>query len=357
MQKDSYNNIIVQILISPSFRIVRHLILVMCILAISAGNIGHAMEQGVTLSLINYGGLFFSTVVVLGGCYLNIYILTPKLLLRGEWGWHFISLLGIAFLLFLTFLISALMGGAAFVEADGAGYFIIFKGITNLLSSILALFVLLAGTSTIVLFKNWILDMKQSEELESVTLQQELKLLENQINPHFLFNMLNNANIMIKKEPDVAVHIIGKLEEMLRYLMNDNIDEKVYLKEEILFLNDFLELEKTRRDYFTYSISENGNIDNIQIVPLLFIAFVENAVKHSQDSQNASYVHILFNIAKDNLIFICENSLPSKMTNKQVGGIGLTNIKRRLDLLFQHNYSLDHTKTETKYIVKLELRL
>lgn len=358
MQKDNYNNIIVRILISPHFRVVRYLILILCILSISAGNIGYVMEQEITLSPIEVcWWLVFPTVAILGGCCLNIYILTPKLLLKNRWGWYFFSLLGIASLLLLMFLIFTTSVGTSSIETDNVSSFHLFVGITNVLSSTLAFFVLLAGTSTMVLFKNWILDMKQSEELEAATLQMELKLLENQINPHFLFNMLNNANIMIKKDPDVAIHIIWKLEEMLRYLMNDSIDEKVYLKEEILFLNDFLELAKTRRDYFTYSISENGNIDNIKIVPLLFISFVENAVKHSQDSQKASYVHISFNIIKDNLIFICENSLPSNITNKEVGGIGLTNIKRRLDLLFQHNYSLDHIKTETKYTIKLELKL
>lgn len=229
--------------------------------------------------------------------------------------------------------------------------------IINSLSTVLALFLLFAGTTSLILFKNWLQDMQQSEELESATLQLELKLLGNQINPHFLFNMLNNANIMIKKDPDVASHIIGKLEEMLRYQINDNARKKVDLKEEILFLNDFLELEKTRRDYFTYTISEEGDVADIQVPPLLFITFVENAIKHNKDSLNVSYVHICFKIIKNKLIFICKNSLPLKNINKQVGGIGLANIQRRLNLLYKDNYSLEHTKTDISYTVTLELKL
>lgn len=361
MQTDSYNNIFVEILISSRLRVVRHLLLFVCVLLISTGNIWHVIDQGIILtSFQKYGGLLFSTCIAVGGCYLNIYVLIPKLFLKNKWGWYFFSLLGVALLLLIVFLTISVLAGASKIEPDSGDlyYFHLLKGIINILSSTLSFFLLVAGTSTMVLFKNWILDMKQSKELESATLQLELKLLENQINPHFLFNMLNNANIMIRKDPDVALHIIDKLEEMLRYQMSDNIREKVCLREEILFLNDFLEMEKTRRDYFNYTISKEGTLDNIQIAPLLFMTFVENAVKHNQDSKTTSYVHILFKITNDRLIFICENSIPQRPSHKkEVGGIGLANIKRRLDLLYEEDYSLEQSKTDTNYTVKLELKL
>jgi len=144
---------------------------------------------------------------------------------------------------------------------------------------------------------------------------------------------------------------------MLRYQMNDSSREEVSLKEEILFLNDFLELEKTRRDHFNYTISKEGEPDDILVPPLLFITFVENAVKHNQDSRTASYVHLLFRKTAWELTFICENSIPLKSPCKQVGGLGLANIKRRLDLLYKDDYTLEQTKTETNYTVKLELKL
>lgn len=361
MQTNSYNNIIVEILVSSRFKFVRHLLLFICVLFISAGNVWYAIEHGIVFTpFVKYGVLLLSTGVALTGCYFNIYVLTPKLLLKNRWGRYFLFLLGVALLLLITLLVLAVYGETAPVNlnTDNIGYFHLFKGIINLSSSTLGFFVLLAGTSTFVLFKNWILDMRQSEELESNTLQMELKLLENQINPHFLFNMLNSANILVKKDPDVAVHIIGKLEEMLRYLMNDSIQEKVYLKDEIVFLNDFLELEKTRRDYFDYAVSGEGESEHVQTAPLLFIPFVENAVKHNQDSRASSYVNISFKIEKEKLIFICENSIPQRSPDKKgVGGIGLHNVKRRLDLLYKGNYSLENTKTDTNYTVKLELKL
>lgn len=361
MQPNSNNDIIIKLLISPRLKILRHLLLFTSTLAISAGFVWFAQDQGLILTTSEKCiGLLFFACIFSTGHYLNIYVLTPKFLLKNRWGIYFCSLLSIALLMLIT----AILFRALFeknhsnsLNTEITSYFHFFTGIINILSSTLSLFLLYAGSSTLVLFKNWILDKQQSEELESTTLQLELKLLENQINPHFLFNMLNNANIMIKKEPDIALHIINKLEEMLRYLMNNNIQEKVLLREEILFLTDFLELEKTRRDFFNYRVSKEGQSDNIQIHPLLFIAFIENAVKHNQDSQTESYVHVLFRIEDNNLIFICENSIPQKTINKQSGGIGLTNIKRRLDLLYKGNYSLEQSKTDINYTVKLKLKL
>lgn len=362
MQIDSHNSIIVRLLISPRWRVIRHLILFLFVFFISIGLISFGDDRGEPLGdFWKLAGLLFYTFLFLGGCYLTIYVFTPRFLLKDKWGVYFASLLGLVFLMLVfivLFQVISEKGGDAPVENQVINSFYFFRTIINILSISLSFFMLFAGLSAFVLFKNWILDMRQAEELESVTLQMELKLLENQINPHFLFNMLNNANIMVRKDPEVAIHIISKLEEMLRYLMNESVNKRVRLKDELAFLSDFLELEKTRRDYFDYTISSEGNMDQVEIVPLLFIPFVENAVKHSQDSKTGSYVYLVFHVEKDKLIFVCENSIPLHTTNKKdVGGIGLANVKRRLDLLHKGNYVLENTKTDTNYIVKLELKL
>lgn len=360
MQVNSYNNIIVEVLTSPRWRILRYLILFVFAFSISAGFIWFAEEKGLPMTFSEkYGGLFLFISLFFGVSYLNIYILTPRLLLKNKLGAFFSALFGatILIIVFITLFQNLLFEKDLANSFKPDGYIHYFAGLINILSSSLSLFLFSVGVSTLVLFKHWILDMQQSEELETNTLQLELKMLENQINPHFLFNMLNNANIMIKKDPDMASHIIEKLEEMLRYQINDNLREKVHLKEEILFINDFLDLEKTRRDYFTYSVTEEGDINNVEIPPLLFITFVENAIKHSQDSQKESRVNVIFKIFENKLLFICENSLPLKPINKQIGGIGLVNIKRRLDLLFRDKYSLEQTNTNINYIIRLEIKL
>lgn len=354
------NNIVIRLLVSPRLRILRHLILIIFILSISASFIWYEHEQlPSTTALKKYGSLFVFASLFIILSYLNIYVLAPKFLLKNKWGLYFGSLSGqVAFIVITVILIQVIWDNGGIPDPINSHEYFYLILLINFLSGTQVFFLLFAGTSTFVVFKHWIQDMLQSEELKSATLQIELKLLENQINPHFLFNMLNNANIMIKKDADVAIHIIGKLEEMLGYLMNKSVQEKVLLTEEILFLGDYLELEKTRRDYFNYTVSKDGDLNNIQIAPLLFITFVENAVKHNQDSQSDSYVNISFKVSGNSLVFICVNSIPQKTPLRQsVGGIGLTNINRRLDLLYNGNYSLVHTKTDVNYTVKLELKL
>jgi len=170
--------------------------------------------------------------------------------------------------------------------------------------------------------------------------------------------MLNNANVLIRKNPAEASKVLFKLEDLLRYQMNDNFREHVPLRSDIHFLNDYLNLEKVRRDHFDYNITEEGNIDGIQLPALLFIPFVENAVKHNFDSEHPSYVHLFFKVDDNQLEFQCENSKPAITTGKsRVGGIGLTNIRRRLELLYIGRYLLEVSETENKYVVNLKLNL
>lgn len=131
------------------------------------------------------------------------------------------------------------------------------------------------------MFTHWLRYNLRIDELESTTLQSELTFLKNQINPHFLFNMLNNANVLIKRNPEEASKVLFKLEDLLRYQINDSSRERVSLASDIRFLNDYLNLEKIRRDNFQFTLRQEGEVDSIWIQPLLFIPFVENAVKHS----------------------------------------------------------------------------
>jgi len=227
-----------------------------------------------------------------------------------------------------------------------------------MITSIISFGLLIFGTSALLLFKYWIGYSQRIDELASSTLQSELKFLKKQINPHFLFNMLNNANVLIKKNPEEASRVLFKLEDMLRYQINDSAKEQVLLSSEIHFLNDFLNLEKVRRDKFEYVISKEGDISEVWLPPLLFIPFVENAVKHNVDSENSSYVYLGFKVWDKQLEFQCINSKPKIALQKnEVGGLGLKNIKRRLELLFPERYTLEIEESEISYTVYLHLIL
>ena len=221
---------------------------------------------------------------------------------------------------------------------------------------VLVLLLSAGGCTSFELFRRWVVSDKKILELEKATKQAELQQLKKQINPHFLFNMLNNANILVKDAPDEASQILEKLDNLLRYQLNDSTRREVFLTADIQFLTSFLELEKVRRDHFEYTIFQEGNMENICIPPLLFIPFVENAVKHNLDSDNLSYVHLYFSVHNKQLTFRCENSKP-RVPVKREGGIGLANVKRRLDLLYESRYTLQIEDKETTYNVNLHLNL
>ena len=157
--------------------------------------------------------------------------------------------------------------------------------------------------------------------------------------------MLNNANVLIKRNPEEASKVLFKLEDLLRYQINDSSRERVSLASDIRFLNDYLNLEKIRRDNFQFTLRQEGEVDSIWIQPLLFIPFVENAVKHSFDSEHSSYVHVFFKVDAHRLDFRCENSKPAVAVQQgKVGGIGLANIQRRLGLLYPEHLSWNKKK-------------
>lgn len=353
MEAESKSTLIIDLLMQPRFRILRHAILLMFIFFISSG-FAWFLEERVPMitPLGKFLTLILFVIIFQGGCYLNIYVLTPRYLIRNKWGLYFSFLVALVLCVMgFIFLFQELM----FKVDDTSEEINYFERVINILSTFLSTSLLFAGTTTFVLFRYWIQNMQQASELQSATLQSELKMLKNQINPHFLFNMLNNANIMIDEDPNIASDILVKLEDLLQYQINDSTQEKVYLRDDINFLTDYLELEKIRRDHFEYKIEKKGDTDSIQVPPLLFITFVENAVKHNSDSLAFSYVKIFFSIEGNKLTFTCENSIPQRPTPKKGGGLGLVNIRRRLDLLYNDNYLLEFKKTEKNYIIYLEL--
>lgn len=347
------NDIVITFLLSPRFRIWRHLVLFIFVFFISSSFIWYLPDDDMS-EYKRFIGLFFYIFIFLGGVYLNIYVLVPKFLLKNKWLIYFIVLA--LLVVFVLFLIVSMQ--EFFYEVnkpiEDISYF---TGIMNVLSAVVSFLMLFGGTSAFVLFRHWILDTQRAEELESATLQSELKMLKSQINPHFLFNTLNNANIMIDEDAEMSSQILVKLEDLLRYQINDSLQDKVYLDDDVSFLKDYLELEKTRRDYFHYSISKEGDTNNIQIPPLLFIPFVENAVKHNSDSEAASYAHLYFRVLNNKISFTCENSVPQRVVRRKGEGLGLVNIKRRLDLLYGNNYLLELENDGAKYTVHLEFKI
>lgn len=339
-------------LLSPRYRIYRHLLLQLVVVLITINVLWYEPLQTVSFGRRLGGCLaYFASMNMV--IYINLYVLVPYFLLKNRWGSYVLMavITNIAVITFLSvtqgLLFEVILPGK---DPNGFATFI------NAFSGILTIGFVMAGSAAISLFMHWLRYNLRIDELESTTLQSELKFLKNQINPHFLFNMLNNANILVKDAPDEASQILGKLDDLLRYQLNDSTRREVFLSADIQFLTSFLELEKVRRDHFEYTIFQEGNMENICIPPLLFIPFVENAVKHNSDSDHLSYVHLYFSVHDKQLMFRCENSKP-RIPVKREGGIGLANVRRRLDLLYESKYTLQIEDKETTYSVNLHLNL
>ncbi|WP_343675034.1 histidine kinase [Chitinophaga sp.] len=271
-----------------------------------------------------------------------MYVLVPKLLFRNKNIEYCLSVAGI--------LVVVAICGYFFNP------FVKGRGLNIPLFSFLTV-LLLAASSSIKLFQKGMMDKQLIYELEQSKAYAELEQLKNQINPHFLFNMLNNANVLTKKDPEKASQVLMKLSDLLRYQLYDSARDKVLLTSDIHFLEDFLNLEKVRRDSFDFLISKEGDLSGVQIPPLLFISFVENAVKHNNDATKSSYVHLYFDVRNNELFFKCINSKPILKSDSNSGGLGLANIRRRLELLFPASHSLSIEDNTETYCATLNIKL
>lgn len=219
-------------------------------------------------------------------------------------------------------------------------------------------------TTMIKLFQRWTLDNAEINELKDNSVAVEMDILRNQIPPHFLFNMLNGIKVTMRTDTEKAEDMIFKLSDFLRYQLYENTADKTFFKSELAFLTNFIELEKTRCENFTTSITTDipqAEINSLLIPPNLFTIFVENAVKHSVSiGLEDSYVNVHFEKIHNRLCFTCANSKDPIYSNrmyKKPGGIGLANIRRRLELLYGDEYRLQTIADEYTHTVKLSIPL
>lgn len=218
------------------------------------------------------------------------------------------------------------------------------------------------SSSIYFIMSDWLTSQREKQELAKETLQSELKFLKSQINPHFLFNTLNSLYALTLKKSDQAPEIVLKLSEMMRYMLYDCNEKKVSLQKEVAYMTNYLELEKLRHGKkMDINVIINGEIEDQYIAPLLFIPFIENCFKHGISNRiGDGYVNIVLDITKTNVKILVENSKSPTMPNtsgKRTGGIGLINVKRRLELLYPNQYGLDIETSPTIYRVILSLKL
>jgi len=210
-----------------------------------------------------------------------------------------------------------------------------------------------------VLFKLSI-DWFQTQQLKSELIVQnqssELALLRTQINPHFLFNTLNNIYSLVYQKSDDAPKAVMKLSEIMRYMLYESNADKVLLENEINYLKSFIQLQELRlkqKNFTQFNIS--GDVSSVVISPMMLIPFVENAFKHGNKKGNPPCIILNLKIENTMLFFEVENAckMIEIVSKDKTGGIGLQNIKRRLELLYLNKHELIITKSCDLFKVKL----
>jgi sensor histidine kinase YesM len=347
--KNVSNQKIIRFLVHKEFRIYRHCLLLawlFIVLFYGTSPDQDLKESGKIYPFISIYSIFLIMI------YLNTYVLVPRFFLKARY------ILYIVLLVAMIFVGSILFKLIVFLFLSE---FIIDKVTIN--SRIIIAILIILYTTTIKLLQRWIKDSERLSELKTVTYQLELNELKNQITPHFLFNMLNNIKALIRSNPIKATEVIIKLSDLLRYQIYESSEEKVFLTSEVNFINNLLSLEKIRRDDFDFSVNLNFDMNDAEkwvIYSNLFIPFVENAVKHSNNIiDSAILIEIEFLYDGQQLTFKCINSYNGQdPVAGKYGGLGLRNIRRRLELLYEKDqYDLEISTEDKKYIVKLKLPL
>ncbi len=208
-------------------------------------------------------------------------------------------------------------------------------------------------------FETWFSNIQLKTELENKNLKNELELLKSQVNPHFLFNTLNNIDSLIHSIPDNASAALITLSEMLRYMIYETKTDTVPLQKEINYLKNYIRLQQLRfrnPDYIRVSFPDSCRGE--QIAPMLFIPFIENAFKFSTDKGIYPVIDISVFCNAKSVLFTCVNYYSQEKTaNNKTGGLGLCNVKRRLDLLYAENYSLNIKNESPTFNVELRIDL
>lgn len=290
----------------------------------------------------------------IGLFYLNYLYLIPKFLDKKKYRYYALSLVAVIIIFSVTkygvglyFKTLVLQHGSGKTMSFGS-YFV-----SASLTSIFFLFL-----STALKFSvDWFLNERVQRDLENQRLTAELAFLKSQINPHFLFNSLNSIYSLAYQKSDTTPEAILKLSEIMRYMLYESNDHKVDLAKELQYLQNYIDLQKIRfgnKAFVDFKIT--GEVGNQKIVPLLLIAFIENAFKHGVANDPSSPICLRINLDGTHLHFYMENK--KHMMNRDTeGGIGLNNVKRRLDLLYSGNYSLTIRDAATTYTCELSLVL
>lgn len=210
---------------------------------------------------------------------------------------------------------------------------------------------------------DWWRYQQEKQTLQTQTIQSELRFLKSQINPHFLFNTLNNLYALTLKKSDKAPEIVLKLSEIMRYMLYECNEKRVLLTKEIQYIYNYLDLERLRQPASAdIRFTTEGQISEQLVAPLLFVPFLENSFKHGLNHhvRGGGFVRMHLKVAGNDLEFFIENSKVERLPRQEhprSGGIGLANVRQRLQILYPEKYTLKVDDEPHRYAVTLLLQL
>lgn len=209
--------------------------------------------------------------------------------------------------------------------------------------------------------KDWFEFEARKKEIENEKLTAELTFLKAQINPHFLFNTLNNLYYLAYSKSENTTEVIAKLSQMMRYMIYESNHSRVLLSREIEYMQNYISLERLRlNNQIPIKFEVDGKVEDVWITPLIFITFLENAFKHGVTNNNPNaWVNVSIRLENKTCIYRVENSkiMNAQTDNGGKSGIGLQNVKRRLELSYPGSYQLEVDDKPDRYAVELNLTL
>lgn len=225
---------------------------------------------------------------------------------------------------------------------------------TGQMALFLLLFVIGLGSNVV---NQWFSAEEKKEEIGRQQLQMELSFLKSQVNPHFLFNSLNSIYSLSLTSSRQTSDAVMKLSRIMRYTLEDALNNTVSLAQEIEFINNYIEMQKLRlTENVCIKFTTDGSIENVYIAPMLLIPFIENAFKYGISTHNKSLIRSSVSVENKQVIFTCSNTIFPNMQKNKGTGTGIANTRRRLELLYPGKHELVITEGLEKFDVRLTIQ-
>ncbi|WP_417444344.1 sensor histidine kinase [Joostella sp.] len=286
--------------------------------------------------------------------YLNIYVLIPKFVFKRKYFYYVIALI--------------ILLGVHYIIRSGLNYWLVTKnlwpesqgtqeafGFNHILAVTIGELYVVGITAAIKFTVDFVNVKNQNQQLQELQYKTELKYLKAQMQPHFFFNTLNNLYALTLKKSPKASDVVLRLSDIMKYIIYDASKKRLSLIQEINYIDNYVELEKLRyEENIESEISIEGNLDGIQVPSLLFLPFIENCFKHGVKNDEKLKLEVSFERVAQELVFKAVNNFNYHEKDSH-GGIGLKNMRRRLEILYKDKFDLTTDVINDMFVVVLKI--